>query len=189
MQVQPPIYRYRVDGTDRIVWVDDWWLAFARENGAPDLDPTAVIGQPLWDFLSGRTTQEVFRQVHERVRSTGCPLTIRFRCDSPTLERYMRMTISPEEDRHLLYESAVLRTVATRAVNILNSKWRRTSAVLTMCSCCKKVLVEPLGWSELHEICGKLKFFEAERVPDLRYDICPRCASIILGKADNGVGA
>ena len=102
-------YRYRVDATDRINWVDSWWLAFARENGAPELTADSVIGRSLWDFVSGADTRRLFKAIHERVRSSGAPVVLPFRCDSPSLRRHMRLTISREESQQLHYGSVLLR--------------------------------------------------------------------------------
>ena len=71
-------YRYRVDATDRINWVDSWWLAFARENGASELTADSVIGRSLWDFVSGADTRRLFKAIHERVRSSGARWCYRF---------------------------------------------------------------------------------------------------------------
>ena len=53
MLAESRTYRYRVDAADVIVWVDSWWLAFAQENGAPELVTETVVGRHLWDFVFG----------------------------------------------------------------------------------------------------------------------------------------
>lgn len=40
-----PAFVYQLDPNDVIVSVSDDWLAFARENGASELDADAVVGK------------------------------------------------------------------------------------------------------------------------------------------------
>ena len=50
------IFLWAIDPEDKIIRVNEDWLAFARENEAPHLTPDAVINRPLWDFVSGGET-------------------------------------------------------------------------------------------------------------------------------------
>ncbi len=178
MVAQQPIYRYRIDDADVVVDVDRWWLAFARENNAVELDESAVVGRRIWDFISDEPTQSVYREIHDHVRSTGTPVTVPFRCDSPTLQRHMQLTISREPDGKLLYESMLVRVVPQRRLAALDRGEKRSEAFLTMCSFCKRSLIEPSGWLELENISLKLRMYERQTVPELRYTVCPECAKI-----------
>lgn len=184
-------YRYRVDTSDVIIWVDTMWLAFARENGAPQLTEQAVVGRLLWDFVAGAETQQLFMQVHERIRSSGKTIVLPFRCDSAALQRHMRMTISNQEHGHLLYECQLVRAVPQRAVGLLNKTIRRSGDPLWICSCCKRTLLPPLGWLDLEDVSVRLHLFEAEVVPPLHHTVCPSCASSVAaaGLVDNGSAA
>ena len=85
-----PTYQYRLDEADVMVWVDEWWLAFAKENGAAELDEAYVLGRSIWDFVVGRADADTLPRI-ARVRSfnrKSHPLP--FRCDSPVLQRYMQ---------------------------------------------------------------------------------------------------
>ncbi len=170
-------YRYRIDADDRICEVDSWWLAFARENGAPELTAESVLNQSLWDFIVGRETQDLYREIHARVRSTGKWIMLPFRCDSPFLQRQMRMTISPDGEGRLLYETVMDRVVPhDHRLDVLDPSRLRNQSFLTMCSCCKRALLEPCGWLDVEEFTVKLQLFEQPQVPELRYGICPDCA-------------
>ena len=172
-----PIYRYLVDDADLISEVDQWWLAFARENGTTELDADRVVGRPIWDFIAGEPTRALYRELHEYVRQSGIPVTVPFRCDSPTLQRYMQLTIRPLESGHLQYESELLRVKPQRRIEAIDSSRKRSKAVLTMCSCCKRSLLEPAGWLDLEDISLRLRLFDQQSVPNLRYTICPQCAT------------
>jgi hypothetical protein len=48
---------------------------------------------------------------------------------------------------------------------------------LTMCSFCKRSLIEPSGWLEMEDISLRLKMDDQPSVPELRYTVCPDCSS------------
>ncbi|WP_040767103.1 hypothetical protein [Novipirellula maiorica] len=169
------VYRYRVDASDMIVAVDQWWIAFARENNTTDLDEDSVVGKSLWDFISDYPTQRLYQEIHRFVRMTGNPITVPFRCDSPTLRRYMQLTIRRLETQELGYESVLLRAVPSRRLAILDPTEERSAAFLTMCSFCKRSLVEPSGWLEIENIAIKLRLYRKQTVPEIRYTVCPDC--------------
>lgn len=172
------VYRYHLDDADVMTAVDQWWLAFARENGTSELDAASVIGRPIWDFIAGEPTRTLYKELHQYVRRTGNPVTVPFRCDSPTLQRHMQLTIQRQESGCLQYESELLRVIPQRRVKLIGTG-KRSSAVLTMCSFCKRALLEPSGWLDLEYISLRLRMMDEQTVPDLRYTICPQCATKI----------
>lgn len=178
VQSTTQLYRYTVDADDVVCHVDYWWLAFAAENGAPDLTEATVIGRSLWEFIADRPTRQLYRELHARIRSTGQAIHVPFRCDSPTLRRDMRMTISRGEDGALEYESKLLKTTPQRRLLSLSRTSDRSEAFLTMCSCCKRSLLEPRGWLDMEDIALRLKLYDQQTVPGLRYTLCPHCASM-----------
>lgn len=179
-------YRYRVDSDDRIVWVDAWWLAFARENGAPTLDEKSVIGRSIWDYVAGEVTRRLFSEIHDRVRSSGVPAILPFRCDSPSLQRHMRLKITRENGGHLSYESHLLRVEPQRYCCAVDSSLPHSNCFLTMCSCCKRALLESVGWLEVEDISARLRLFDQSEVPELRYTVCPDCESVMKTPIENG---
>jgi hypothetical protein len=181
VQSRPPKYRYRVDAADLLVWVDAWWLAFAQENGAPELTEELVLGRCLWDFVGGCATQELYRDIHGRVRSTGTAVVLPFRCDSPTVRRHMRLTITREDPAHLFYESVLTRVEPCDFLPILDPAFPRSQAVLTICSCCKRALVEASGWLEIEDAAARLGLFEKPKAPELTYTVCDDCANVPSG--------
>lgn len=169
-----PTYSYSLDETDVIVCVDRWWMAFAKENGLTDI---AVVGRKIWDFIADQPTRDLYREIHDHVRSSGNPISVPFRCDSPTLQHYMQLTVSKHDGGQLLYRSTVVRTLLQRRVTVLDSKQKRSQAFLTMCSFCKRSLIEPSGWLEMADISLNLRMYERQTVPQLRYTVCPACVS------------
>ncbi len=168
-------YRYAVDAEDRLAWVAPLWLAFAQENGAEDLTEDAVLGRSLWDFVSGEATRLFYRELHDRIRHSKETVVVPFRCDSPSMQRSMRMTIRHDEGNHLVYESKIFRAEPQTRLRIIDPHEPRSRAFLTVCSCCRRALLETVGWLELFDIAVRLKLYRAETIPQLHYTICPDC--------------
>jgi hypothetical protein len=171
-----PRYRYQVDSTDLIVWVDEWWLAFAKENGAPGLTKELVLGRSLWDFVAGDELCQLYMEMHTRVRQSGRPAILPFRCDSPWLQRHMRLTISLGSDGRLSYDSVLVRAVPQSHLEVIDSGRPRSAATLDICSCCRRALLEPAGWMDLEDVSVQLQLFEGHEVPTLHHTVCPECA-------------
>lgn len=182
-------YRYRVDEANRIVWVDERWLAFGRENGAPELTRDAVLGRCLWDFVAGDATRCLFEAIHAKVRSSGDTAVIPFRCDSPRLQRHMRLKITREGVDQLLYESVLLRVEPQPHLSLLDPRQARSDCVLTICSCCKRALLETQGWLGVDDVSVRLGLFDKPEVPQIRYTVCPDCNGMSGNPPSNGNAA
>ena len=50
----------RVNADNVIESVDSGWISFAQENQASHLSPEAVIEQPLFRFITGMETHNIF---------------------------------------------------------------------------------------------------------------------------------
>lgn len=185
MAPETQYYRYRVNADDQLVGVDALWLAFARENGAADLTQLSVLGRSLWDFVEGEAIRAVYSDIHARVRSGGKSAAFYFRCDSPLLKRHMRMTISPGEAGQLIYESQVVWTEPQRNLALLDADQPRSKSFLTICSCCKKAMLEPVGWQDIESVSRSLGILEMGKVPQLRHTICPVCSDTLSNSIVN----
>ncbi|NNE00310.1 MAG: hypothetical protein HKN47_23575 [Pirellulaceae bacterium] len=175
------VYEYQLDRSDVVISLNDWWLAFAAENSASDLNRESVIGREIWDFIAGKPTQALYREIHRYVRSTGQSVTVPFRCDSPSLQRHMQVQIKLQGDDALLYASTLVRAQRQRKLRLLDAARQTDDSILTMCSCCKRSLLEPTGWLDLEHISLRLRLFEKQTVPQLRYTVCPDCQQQISG--------
>jgi len=176
------VYRYSVDKADVIDFVDRWWLAFATENGAPGLDEATVVGRSIWDFVVDEATTKLYREIHQRVRTTGRAIEVPFRCDSPGLRRYMQLTIRPQDEWQLLYESKMIRAAPQSCPALRDRGPTRSTSSLTMCSFCKRSLLEPSGWLEMEDIALRLQMDDQPTIPELRYTVCPDCSIQFRGR-------
>ena len=104
-----------IDDADKIVHVNDDWLAFAGENTAPQLTASVVLDQPHLAFYSGaRKPVYLYKQIFARLRAGKSPVKFPFRCDSPDCRRFMEMKLS-------LLPGDAIQFMA----QILRQEWRR----------------------------------------------------------------
>lgn len=189
MAFETQSYRYCVDADDLLIEVDALWLAFARENGAAELTAASVLGRSLWDFMEGAAIRAVYEVIHKRVRSSGKSAAFPFRCDSPTLKRYMRMTITCAKADQLTYESHILRVEPQRLQVVLDANQQRSESFLTICSCCKKAMLESVGWLEIEDLALAVGILESDNIPQLCHSICPDCFKTMSSSVDNSTAA
>jgi hypothetical protein len=174
---QPNRYLYTIDDQDAMESVNPAWLAFAQENGAAELTREAVLGRPIWNFIEGRTTRQLYRELIHRVRHTGSALNVPFRCDSPTVRRYMRLEIEALEAGRVQFACEIQRVQLRPYLAILDPQTPRSAGHLTICSCCKRVLLKDVGWLELEDALLRLKPLEEPKAPQLDYSLCDSCVS------------
>ncbi|MEM8681244.1 MAG: hypothetical protein AAGF97_18000 [Planctomycetota bacterium] len=172
---EPIRYSYLVDDADRLRWVSLHWLGFAQENGAAQLTEEAVLGRSLWDSIADDRTEKLYRALMGRVRKQRSLVVVPFRCDSPSLRRYMQLSIQARERGQLLFGSRVVKIEPRPRMDILDLRSRRSSQVVTLCSLCQKLLIEPAGWMELEAAIAKLHLLEEDTFPRLRYTVCASC--------------
>lgn len=165
---------YEVNSHDEIIAVGDDWVAFARTNAAAHLTDR-VIGRSLWDFVSGPSTQHVYRELLARVRA-GRTTSFAYRCDSPELRRFMRMTMIPRADGVVAFDSVTLRTETRVAPipDLLSANNADADPGLRMCSWCKRVAVAE-SWEELETAVENLGLFALSQPPSITHAVCPTC--------------
>jgi hypothetical protein len=172
-------YVYLIAPDDTIVFVDQAWISFARENDAPELAPDLVLHRSLWEFIAAKETRHLYSIMVSRVRETGEPITIPFRCDAPDRRRFMEMGISLLSDGVVQFNTRVLRQEARDSILLLDPRANRVSELLTLCSWCKKALLPEQGWVEVEEAVASLSLFDGSLLPQLTHGVCPMCSEAI----------
>src|SRR5689334_20177001 len=90
--------RYRTDERGRLVFVDDGWCAFARENDAPEYAvPDGLYGRDLLSFISEPTTRLIYSVLMQRVLEGQHSIALPFRCDAPATRRWLEMQMRPAD--------------------------------------------------------------------------------------------
>jgi hypothetical protein len=166
--------RYNLDAELRIQAVDDAWSEFAAANEAPELVTPGPLGRPLFDYIQDATTVHLYRALFERVRGTGRPIELPFRCDSPGLRRFLEMEIRPGPSAGLELHTRVLHLEPRAPTALLERGSRRSSDLLRMCSWCKAVEARD-QWCEVEQAVVALRLFERELLPMVTHGICPPC--------------
>lgn len=178
-------YAYRIDALDRITWVSDQWLRFARLNGAAELDRERVVGAPLFSFIAGKETRYLYRLLLEEVRENIVTLSVPLQCDGSTLRRLMRLYLSPAGDGNVELECRLLLEERRPPVALFDPDARRGDETLDICSWCKKIWAGG-EWLETELAVGRLGLFYSTRLPRLRHQSCPACTQEIRGIAASG---
>lgn len=174
-----PRYVYRLDEQDRIIFLSPEWLAFASDNGAPELTWQALIGQPLADYIDGDDVRQLYEMLFRRVRAGHGPLSIKFRCDSPDARRHMDLEISQRPGHRLELACRVLESESRDRLRLLDPTQGDRSGHLVVCTWCKQALATPMEWMEIERAVTRLNLLDSERLPRLVNGICPDCAAQI----------
>ncbi len=175
MNSQFKLYEYGIDGQDIIRRVSKHWLSFARENNSSHLTTDAVLGHPLWDFITGPEARHLYGLLFDKVRRDQQAITIPFRCDAPDRRRYMQLTILPGEKGSLDFRSELLREELRPRVALFDSTLSRTNDFLNMCAWCKRVETEDTQWLEAEDAIERLDLFGRGRLPNISHGLCGDC--------------
>ena len=180
-------FRYGIGPDNRVRWLSDEWLAFASANGAPELTVEAVVGRPLFAFISGAETEYLYYLLLDEVRTRGRHIVVPFRCDSPSRRRFMRLEMSPFEKQSVAFVGTLLREEPRRAISFLDAAAARTTAALSICSWCKRVAVDE-EWFDLETAVTRLRLFDSPRLPQQNHSACERCRASVRRVAAGGRG-
>jgi hypothetical protein len=177
-----------IDAADKLVHVNDDWLAFAEENTAPQLTAAAVLNQPIWHFIQGQETVYLYNQIFGRVRAGESPVNFPFRCDSPDCRRFMEMKLSLLSGDAIEFISHILREEWRQPLDLLDASRDRSGEFLKICSWCKKIHIPGRGWEEVEAAIEPLDLFGHLSMPRMTHTICDACYEAIKGELDQGSG-
>ena len=168
---------YLIDRRDVITAVSEGWAPFARANGAPRLED--VLGRSLWDYVVDDTTRQMYRDLSARVRD-GHQVAFPYRCDAPSLRRFMRMTMRQAPDRGVVFDSVVERTEARPRAPLVSGPPPGSSGVIVrVCSWCRRVHVRET-WQEVEAAVEALGLFAGGPEPALSHGMCEDCYARIM---------
>ena len=165
---------YRVNADNILESVDSGWISFAQENHASHLGSEAVIGQPLFQFITGKETQYLYQVIIGRVRSNQRKAVIPFRCDGPSNRRFMELEISSGTNGQVQFTARTISEDERKQVALLDSLVNRTGEHLLMCSWCKRVAVAG-NWLDVELAVKQLELFNETSLPQITHSICNDC--------------
>ena len=170
------VFTYVINADDKIDGVSSEWLQFARENQASHLNAETVIGRSLFEFMSNEETRHLYGMILERVRQSESEVVLSFRCDGPSVRRYMELDVSPMAGGHVQFRSWVVREEERETVPLFDSLSWRSEEFLMVCSWCKRVEVEA-DWLEVEDAVERRELFSQTRLPQISHGICPECST------------
>ena len=168
-----------IDNADNFVYVNDDWLAFAGENGAPQLTAASVLNQPIWRFIQGQETSYLYNQIFSRVRAGRSPVKFPFRCDSPDCRRFMEMKLSLLPADAIQFTAQMLREEWRDPGDLLDAPRDITREFLKICSWCKKINIPGHSWGEIEAAIVALDLFGHHLTPRMTHTICDSCYGAI----------
>lgn len=167
---------YRIDGEDRIFYVNEAWGTFARENQGEAVAGIAVVGgRLLWDFVADLQTVHIFKLMLDKVRGKQCTLQIPIFCDSPETVRELSLELSPLANGSVEFRSRTISIRKRPPVLLLDPKAERSDDFICICSYCKKIRLAEDNWTDIDEALRTLDFFRKEPLPGLSHGVCPSC--------------
>jgi hypothetical protein len=158
---------YRIDGDDKIVFVNDAWRTFAADNGAPAL-ADGVVGTSLWDAIGGAETRHVWQLLLRRARD-GADVVVPYRCDSAAERRHMRMSLRRLPGGDVEFVSETVESDRRDPVERYE--------LLRACSWCNRFDLG--GWVDPEEAADQAGLLEAEPAP-ITHGICPDCQATVM---------
>lgn len=177
--------QYRIDGTNRIQFINEAWFEFAAQNGAEELNSDYILGNLIWKFIAGKEVMQLYDLIFKAVRKTHKDAVFSFRCDSPAYRRYLRLTVSPLPDEALMLSTEQIREVSRSPVPLLDLDTARGEEYLTICSWCIKARLPSEKWVELEEAVNHFDLLARKDFPKLTHGICPECVTKIKNELEN----
>ncbi len=166
---------YKIDANDRIVSVNDEWIAFALENAGDRLLPTEIEGKTIWEFICDATTTLIYQAMIHKVRLGSPAIRFSFRCDSSDRRRLMQMEISLTSSNVVRFRCTPLAIQQRPPVNILDVSAPRSEEALVVCGWCKQFRTPDKGWLEIEAAVEHMDLFHRDLFPELSHGMCSMC--------------
>jgi hypothetical protein len=174
---------YRIDANNQLVEVDENWDRFAIANDSPHLVRDRVLHKPLFDLVSDPLSSHLYKLLIERVKFTGKTIEFDFRCDSPTMRRFMHMEMSRQAGNGgICFKSTNEREEPRDYIELLAPHAKRSTDLVIICSWCKQVKITEDQWVEIEDGVQILRLFDADTLPQLSHGMCPACNKSIWTK-------
>ncbi len=174
---------YQINSRDEIVFVNDHWSDFAVANSGSDIVRKIILQRSLWSCISNSTTEYIYREILRRVRA-GQAIQIKLRCDSAELRRLIELTICPQQDGEVQFDSRPI-WIQSRMLPILfKNNAPRTDNLLIICSWCNKIETGNGKWQEVEEAVESLGLFELEILPMISHGMCDSCYQTVSLKLE-----
>lgn len=175
---------YRVNDKDEIIYVNEEWDRFAKENdGIPENLSKNVLNKKIWSFISGFETKHLYQAILENVRRYKRTANIGIMCDGPTIVRTIDIAIKPLENNFVEFDCAIKKQYERLEVILLDRNVKRSNDFIKMCSYCKAINLEN-EWLETEKAVAKLSLFYKKELPQISHGICPDCYKKVMDELE-----
>lgn len=157
----------RLSAVDALLFASDEWRECARAHAGVE----EVVGRPFSEFVADPDTVPLYDLVFRRVRASGQPMNVPFRCETPEERRHMEMEVRSLGDGVLECHT---RTVLVERPAASASSRAPAAHFLTLCGWCRRVRLPEGTWADLETAAQRLSLFLGE-VPKVTHGICPHC--------------
>ena len=170
---------YVLDADNRICRTKGPWDGFVLANlgpGGEGMEALAenVIGLSLNDFVQDEPTRMLLSALADSVRLLRWERHLDYRCDSPTMKRFMQMKLEPGPLDTVILTHKLLRTEPIQPAFYVLTASSGETARGRRCSLCNKVRIGDAWVEPDHNL--------AQRVPQpyaIKHTLCPICQHAI----------
>ena len=142
---------YWLDGEDKIIGVGSTWDFFAGENEGREVVSELVVGRSLWEFISGDPTRMWLSSILTLARIRNENVNRPYRCDSPTVKRFMNLEIKKDADGVLHLVHSLVRVEAMSVPCRVNPTPSPGKKMIQRCSVCNRFNTAK-GWTEAEDL-------------------------------------
>jgi len=168
------VVSYWLDRDDRIVQLNPLWDQFALANGGEkQLLSSEIQGRKVFDFITGDQTRMYLEALLQHVRFLHRTLIRPYRCDSPTLKRFMSMSLTPAAQGLVKLDHTLLKSEPFQQPVIYRYEPDLQASTLPRCSVCTRLLIKG-NWLA-PEDAETLGFITHGTPLPVHYRICPTC--------------
>lgn len=166
---------YELDDHDRIQHIAPGWDRFARDNDAPSLEASRVLGSSIWLYVAGEPVRIGLGLLFDATRRRGQQSVLPFRCDSSELRRFMILELAPLSRGYLRVTSRVEREEPRDVVSLLDARAARDERSLPICAWCKQICLDDGQWHEAEVVVRRLGLFDGRVQPRVEQVLCGGC--------------
>jgi hypothetical protein len=164
-----------IDKNNIVTEIGGEWDEAAKAGHAQEaLSKDKVIGKEIEHYLGSDTTQMYYDAIFKLCRLKNETIVRDYRCDSPTHERYMRMTIIPLKNNAIEMQHELIKEIPFKNdVNIEDMKNSKHMSYkyAKRCSICNRLLYPDSDVWHFPEELNQEKALNVKVI----HTVCPKC--------------
>jgi hypothetical protein len=167
---------YTIDAKDRLIDANAAFVASMPYAGGID----ALLGQSIWNFISGDLPRRLWEVMYERVRLSSAPLFVPVRSDTSTERRVIDLELHPGPHRTVRHVRECLWVETRSAIALLDTNYPRDERIVMRCAWCARIQVRLGVWQEIEDAQLSLGIETTRTLPTLQDTACSACQQAVL---------